>query len=171
MDYILIGKIEQVHGKAGYVLLDSFSDFLKQCINLKKVYLDFWGDKKSFYIDDVKDINGRLAVKFKNFDSIRDCKVLVNREIYIDEIDKISLPDNHFFAHELIGSEVIIEKKSYGTVADVITGKANDVLVISAKNNKEKLIPLVLNFIESFDAAHMKLILNISMDFLDENED
>lgn len=171
MDYILIGKIEQIHGKAGYVLLDSFSDFLKQFINLKKVYLDFWGDKKFFYVDDVKDINGRVAVKFKKFDSFRACQVLVNREIYIDEIDKISLPDNHFFVHELIGSEVIIEKKSYGIVADVITGKANDVLVISAKNNKEKLIPLVLNFIENFDAAKKKLILNISMDFLDENED
>lgn len=170
MDYILIGKVKQVHGKAGYVLLDSFSDFLKQFINLKKVYLDFWGDKKNFYIEDVKDINGRLALKFKKFDSIRDCQVLVSREIYIDEKDKISFPDNHFFAHELIGSEVIIEKKSYGIVADVITGKANDVLVITT-NNKEKLIPLVLNFIESFDAAKKKLILNISLDYLDEDED
>jgi len=170
LDYILIGKVEQVHGKPGYLLLDSFSDFLKQFINLQKVFLDFWGDKKTFYIEDVKDINGRLAVKFKKFDNIRECQVLVSREIYIDEKDKISLPEDKFFAHELIGSEVIIENKSYGIVADVITGKANDVLVITT-NNKEKLIPLVLHFIESFDAVKRKLILNISLDYLDEDED
>ena len=170
MNYILIGKVEQVHGKAGYVLLNSFSDFMKQFSNLQKVYLDFWGDKKNFFVQDVKDINGRLAVKFKKFDSFRDCEVLIGREVYIDEKDKVSLSDNQFFAHELIGSEVIIEKKSYGTVADVITGKANDVLVITV-NDKEKLIPLVLNFIESFDAAKKKLILNISLDYLDEDKD
>ena len=170
MNYILIGKVEQVHGKAGYVLLNSFSDFLKLFSDLQKVYLDFWGDKKNFCVQDVKDINGRLAVKFKKFDSVRDCQVLIGREIYIDEKDKVNLPDNQFFVHELIGSEVIIEKESYGTVTDVITGKANDVLVITA-NDKEKLIPLVLNFIESFDAAKKKLILNISLDYLDEDED
>jgi 16S rRNA processing protein RimM len=170
LNYILIGKVEQVHGKAGYVLLNSFSDFLKQFCKLQKVYLDFWGDKKNFCVQDVKDINGRLAVKFKKFDSVRDCQVLIGREIYIEEKDKVNLPDNQFFAHELIGSEVIIEKESYGTVTDVITGKANDVLVITA-NDKEKLIPLVLNFIESFDAAKKKLILNISLGYLNEDED
>jgi 16S rRNA processing protein RimM len=112
----------------------------------------------------------KLVTFFKKFDSVRDCQVLIGREVYIDEKDKVNLPDNQFFVHELIGSEVIIEKESYGTVTDVITGKANDVLVITA-NDKEKLIPLVLNFIESFDAAKKKLILNISLDYLDEDED
>jgi len=36
---------------------------------------------------------------------------------------------------------------------------------------KEILIPFVLNFIEKFDAAEKKLILNISKDFLEEDED
>jgi ribosomal 30S subunit maturation factor RimM len=73
--------------------------------------------------------------------------------------------------HDLIGSEVTVEKKTIGFVTDVIKGKANDVLVISTNDNEEKLIPFVLNFIEKFDAAKKKLILNISKDFLEEDED
>jgi ribosomal 30S subunit maturation factor RimM len=53
----------------------------------------------------------------------------------------------------------------------VIKAKGNDVLVILSDEKKEILIPLVLNFIEKFDAAKKKLILNISKDFLEEDED
>lgn len=171
LEYLLIAKVEQVYGKDGYVKLRSFSDFPERFLSLKIVYIDFWGDKKTFYIEDVKDINGKIIIKFKRFDSTRDSQVLIDRDVYIDEKDAVSLPDNHFFVHDLIGSEVIVEKKILGIVTDVIKGKANDVLVISTNDDEEKLIPFVLNFIEKFDAANKKLILNISKDFLEEDED
>ena len=171
MEYFLIAKVEQVYGKDGYIKLRSFSDFPDRFLSLTKVYLDFWGDKKTFYIEDVKDLNGKLVVKFKKFDGLRDCQVLIGREIYVDEKDKVSLPDNHFFVHELVGSEVIVEKESIGVVSDVMKGKANDIIVIQTDDKKEKLIPFVLNFIEKFDADKKKLILNISKEFLEEDED
>jgi 16S rRNA processing protein RimM len=171
LEYFLIAKVEQLYGKSGYVKLRSFSDFPERFLNLEKVYFDFWGDKKTFYIEDVKDLNGKLVIKFKKFDELRDCQVLIGREIYVDEKEKVSLPDNHFFVHELVGSEVIVEKENIGVVSDVMKGKANDILVIQTDDKKEKLIPFVLNFIEKFDAAKKKLILNISKEFLEEDED
>jgi len=171
LEYFLIAKVEQVYGKDGYVKLRSFSDFPDRFLSLTKVYLDFWGDKKTFYIEDVKDLNGKLVIKFKKFDDLRVCQVLIGREIYVDEKDKVSLPDNHFFVHELVGSEVIVEKENIGVVSDVMKGKANDIIVIQTDDKKEKLIPFVLNFIEKFDADKKKLILNISKEFLEEDED
>ena len=171
MEYVLIAKVGQVYGKDGYVKLESFSVFPERFLKLGKVYLDFWGDKKNFYIEDVKDFNGRLVIKFKRFDTLRDANILVDREIYIDEKDKISLPENHFFVHDLIGSEVIVEKENIGTVTDVMKVKGNDILVISTIDKKEKLIPFVLSFIEKFDAVKKRLILNISKDFWEDVED
>lgn len=170
MEYFLIAKVEQIYGKDGYVKLHSFSDFPERFLNLKKVYLDFWGDKKTFYIEDIKDIKGKIIVKFNKFDSIRDSQVLIEKEVFVVEEDAVLLPDDHFFIHDLMGSEVVVEKKRLGTITDVIKGKANDVLVILTDDNKEKLIPFVLNFIEKFDSANKKLILNISKDFLEEDE-
>jgi len=170
LEYVLIAKVEQLYGKDGYVKIQSFSDFPDRFLNLEEVYLDFWGDKKTFYIEDFKNLNGKLLLKFRKFDSIRDCQVLIDRDIYVDEKDKVSLPDNQFFIHDLIGSEVIVENESVGVVDDVLKGKANDVLVIRMNDEKEKLIPFVLNFIEKFDAVKKKLILNISKDFLEEYE-
>jgi len=171
LEYVLIAKVGQVYGKDGYVKLESFSDFPERFLKLGKVYLDFWGDKKNFYVEDVKDLNGKLVIKFKRFDTLRDANVLIDREIYIDEKDKISLPENHFFVHDLIGSEVIVEKEKIGMVSDVMKVKGNDILVISTIDKKEKLIPFVLTFIEKFDAVKKRLILNISKDFWEDVED
>lgn len=91
--------------------------------------------------------------------------------MYIDEKDAVSLPKNHFFVHDLIGSDVIAEKECLGVITDVIKGKGNDVLVIKSDDNKEILFPLVLKFIEKFDAAQKKLILNITKDFLQDDQD
>jgi len=171
LEYILIARIEQTFGKDGFVRIQSFSDFPERFFSLKNVYIDFWGDKKIFYVEDVKDVNGKIIIKFKNFDSPRDIQVLIDREIYVDEKDGVSLPDNHFFVHDLIGSEVVVEKERIGTISEVIKGKANDVLVVLTDDKNEKLIPFVLNFIEKFDAAKKRLILNISKDFLEDDED
>lgn len=171
MEYILIARIEQTFGKDGFVRIQSFSDFPDRFFSLKKVYLDFWGDKKTFYVEDVKDVQGKIIIKFKKFDGLRESQILIDREVYIDEQNAVSLPENHFFVHDLMGSEVFIKTEKIGIVSDVIKGKANDVLVILDDDKKEILVPFVLNFIEKFDAAKKVLILNISKDFLEEDED
>jgi len=171
LDYFLIARIEQTFGKDGYVRIQSYSDFPERFFRLKKVYLDFWGDKKSFYIEDVKDVKGKIIIKFKKFNNLRDAQVLTDREVFVDEKDAVSLPENHFFVHDLIDSEVFVKKERIGVVSDVIKAKGNDVLVILNDEKKEILVPLVLNFIEKFDAAKKNLILNISKDFLEEDED
>jgi 16S rRNA processing protein RimM len=171
LDYFLIARIEQTFGKDGYVRIQSYSDFPERFFRLKKVYLDFWGDKKSFYIEDVKDVKGKIIIKFKKFNNLRDAQVLTDREVFVDEKDAVSLPENHFFVHDLIDSEVFVKKERIGVVSDVIKTKGNDVLVILNDEDKEILVPLVLNFIEKFDAAKKNLILNISKDFLEEDED
>jgi len=171
LDYFLIARIEQTFGKDGYVRIRSYSDFPERFFRLKKVYLDFWGDKKSFYIEDVKDVKGKIIIKFKKFNNLRDAQVLTDREVFVDEKDAVSLPENHFFVHDLIDSEVFVKKERIGVVSDVIKAKGNDVLVIMNDEKKEILVPLVLNFIEKFDVAKKKLILNIAKYFLEEDED
>jgi len=171
LEYILIARIKQTFGKDGFVRIQSFSDFPERFFSLKRVYIDFWGDKKTFYIEFVKNVKGKIIIKFKKFDSLRDSQILVDRDVYVDEKDAVTLPENYFFVHDLIDSEVFIKTERIGVVSDVIKGKGNDVLVISNNDKKEILVPFVLSFIEKFDAARKKLILNISKDFLEEDED
>jgi 16S rRNA processing protein RimM len=171
LDYLLIARVEQLYGKDGYLRIKSFSDFPDRFNNLEIVYLDFWGAKKSFIVEDVKNVKGSIIVKFKRFDGIRDSQLLLDRDVFIDEKDAVILPENQFYMHDLIGSEIIIENDCMGVIEDVIRGKGNDVLVARDNDSKELLIPFVLKFIEKFDAAGKKLILNISKDFFEDDKD
>lgn len=171
MDYLLIARVEQLYGKDGYLRIKSFSDFPERFLRLENVYLDFWGDKKIFYIEDVKDVKGNVIIKFERFDTVRDSQLLLGREVYIDEKDAVTLPENHFFVHDIIGSEIFIEEECIGVITDVIKGKSNDVLVVKADDKKEILIPFVLSFIEKFDAAGKKIFLNIKKDFFEDDQD
>ena len=167
----MIARVEQLYGKDGFVKLELFSDFPERYLSLQKVYVDFWGDKKILKVEDVKDVNGKITIKFENFDTPRELRVLIGRDIYIGEDELVSLPSNHFFIHDLIGSEVFTGTDRLGIVTDVLKAKANDILVITTDDNDEKMIPFVLTFIEKFDIARKKLILNITKDFFEDDED
>ena len=171
MEYFLIARVEQLYGKNGFVRLKSYSDFPERFLNLDKVYIDFWGEKKTFYVEDVKDVNGKIVIKFKRFDSQRDSHVLIDRDVYVAEDDLIKLPTNQYFIHDLVGSEVIAGNEKIGTITDIIKSKANDVLVILTDDNEEKLMPFVLTYIEKFDAVQKKLILNVTKEFFEDDED
>ena len=69
MDYFLIAKVEQLYGKDGFVRLEAHSDFPERYLSLEKVYIDFWGDKKTFYVEDVKDVKGKkfMCVEYSSF--------------------------------------------------------------------------------------------------------
>jgi 16S rRNA processing protein RimM len=171
LEYFLIASVEQLYAKDGYVKIKSFSDFPERFLDLKKVFIDFWGEKKSFYIEDVIDIKGKIVVKFRKFDDTRASQVLLGKDIYVDESDSFNLPADHFFVHDLIGSKVLVEQECIGVIEDVIKGKGNDVLIVKKDNGEEILIPFVLSFIEKFDAAGKKIILNIKKDFFEDDQD
>jgi 16S rRNA processing protein RimM len=170
-DFYLIAEIERFVGKDGFVKITPISDYPERFFDLKKVYLDFWGDKKTFVVTDVKKHKGSFLLKFENFDSIRDSKILVGRKIFVDDEEVVKLPENHFFTHDLIDVKVFIKNEKIGVVRDILKLPANDVLVVKKDDGTEQLIPFVLELIDKFQPEKKRLSLNIEKDFFeDENE-
>ncbi len=169
-DLYLIAEIEGLAGKDGLVKIIPFSDYPERFFDLKKVYLDFWGDKKAFVVTDVKKHKQSFLLKFRNFDSIRDSQVLVGRKIFVDDKEVVRLPANHFFIHDLIDVKIFIKDIKIGVVTDILKLPANDVLVVKKADGTEQLIPFVLEFIEKFQPEKKRLSLKIDKDFFeDEN--
>jgi 16S rRNA processing protein RimM len=170
-DFYLIAEIEQRVGIDGFVKITPISDYPERFFNLEKVYLDFWGDKKTFIVTEVKKHKESFFLKFKNFDSLRDSQVLIGRKIYVDDEDVVKLPENHFFLHDLIDVKVFIRDEKIGVVTEVLKLPANDVLVVKKDDGTEQLIPFVLELIEELQLEKKRLSLKIEKDFFeDENE-
>ena len=169
-DFYLIATVTSVSGKNGAVKIISYSDYPERFFYLSKVYIDFFGEKKLFFVEKVKQNKNIFTLKFKNFDSEQDSEILVGKEIFVDEENLVRLPDNHFFIHDLIGSRVIKDDKELGVIKEVYQYPANDVYVIEDAEGKEILLPAILKFIESFDNAKKILKLKPGEDLYEDDE-
>ena len=169
-EYFLIAKIVSIVGKDGFVKILSFSDFPERFFDLKKVYLDFFGEKKVFFVDAVKQKKNFFALKFKNFNDENDAQVLLGKEVFVDEANIVKLPENYFFIHDLIDSKVFRNGKSLGIIKDVLTYPANDVYLIEDNKGAELLIPALSELIESFDPKEKILILKPGDELYDDED-
>ena len=168
-DFFLIAKIVSIYGREGFVRISSFSDFPERFLSLQKVYIDFFEDKKEFFVQEVRKHKNDFLLKFQNFDNNSEVDILIGKEIFVDDNDVVKLPENYFFIHDLIGSKVFRNNSEFGVIKDVLTYPANDVYVIDNKG-KEILIPAALEFIESFDHINKIMVLKPGGDFYEDDE-
>ncbi len=170
-DYFLIAKIISISGKNGFVQIRSYSDFSDRFFSLKKVYLDFFGDKKEFTVQKVVQHKNFFTLKFVNFDSEEETAFLVGKEIFVDTENLVKLPEGYHFIHDLIGSEVFRNDVKIGILKDVLELPVNDVYVIEDNTGEELLIPAVSDFIESIDAEKKIIVLTPGDSFYEDDED
>ncbi len=168
-EFFLIAKIISVYGKDGFVKIFSYSDFPERFFDLKEVYIDFFNNKKEFIVEDVKEGKDFFLLKFKNFNSEKDVKFLIGKEIFVEKTDLVKLPEGFNFIHDIIGSKVFRNNVEFGIIKDVLSYPANDVYVID-NNGKEILIPVALEFIESYDPEKKILILKPGDEFYEDDE-
>ena len=169
-DFFLIAEIKAVHSSSGFVLIDSFSDFTERFFKLKSVFIEVFGLKKEFFVENVIEVSGRIALKFKNFNSAEDVKILVGKQIFVDEKNSVKLSKDTYFVHDLIGSEVYRNSLLIGHIEDVLAYPANDVYLIKDVDQKNFMIPAVKDFIKSFDAVKKRLELVDDCDLLYDDE-
>ena len=166
--FLLIAKVVSLYGKDGSVRIASYSDFPERFYSLKRVYFDFFDEKKEFIVEHVQKKKNYLLLKFKNFNSDKDSEILLNKEIYIDEKDKVKLPKGYFFIHDILGTTVYQNNKVLGKIVDVLSLPANDVFVIK-ENGNEILFPAVKKYIEKFDVKEKVLVIKEDVDLYDED--
>ena len=167
-NFYLIAKIVSLIGKDGFVKVESYSRLQERFENLRKVYIDFWGDKKIFIMENVKEYRNSFSIKFLNFDNQRDSQVLIGREVFVDDKDFLKFPEDHFFINNLIGSKVFKNYKLIGEITDVLKMPANDVMSIKGDKGNEILLPVVLEIIESFDPREKILVIKEDYNLSDD---
>jgi 16S rRNA processing protein RimM len=135
------------------------------------VFVDFFNEKKKFFIEDVKRKKDYFLIKFRNFNSERDVELLIGKEIFVDKANLVKLPEDQFFVHDLIGSEVYRNDKLLGVIKDVLPLPANDVYVVNDVEGNEILVPAVKEIILEFNPETKMLILKPGEDLYETDED
>ena len=160
MDYTIVGKIIGSHGIRGEMKIYPYTDDVKRFDKLKIAYIG--DDKLKVHVGGVKYHKNLVVLKTKEYDDINQILHFKDSNLYIDDKDRVVLPENHFFIYDLIDSRVYDKDQTLiGVLIDVLQGASNDVYVVkNQETNKEYLIPAVKEFIVSIDVATKEIIID-----------
>ncbi|KUG26629.1 16s rrna processing protein rimm [hydrocarbon metagenome] len=163
-DFFLVARLKSTVNKEGFLNLKSFTDFSDRFLNLPYVFIEVFGDKRKFFIEDFYFSGDEPVVKFKNFDSINDVSFLIGKNVFTDSEININNRNNEFLVHEFIDAKVFKGIEFFGILVDVESYPGNDVMVIRCSDNKEVLVPVVKEFITRIDKKEKIIYLNPDRD-------
>jgi len=169
-EYYLIAELKSIYSSDGFIRIKSYSDFPERFFQLNKVYIEIFGDKKEFFIDEVRKINDFFVLRFRNFHSGKDAEFLTGMKVFVDDENLVKPSENEFFVHDIIGCRVYRNNSYIGDVIDVLMLPANDVYVIKTREGEEILLPAVSDYIESIIPSDKMMVLKPGDNIYDDDE-
>jgi 16S rRNA processing protein RimM len=153
-----IGSIARSFGMKGEVIVNPDTYDINRYFDLRDVYIGHTGTiNERHTVESVRMHQERPIIKFDRIDTRSQAEDLAGQTLFVDEKDRIELPDGVIFIHDIIGMKVLSDDASYvGTVRDVLLLPAHNVYVVEA-SGREILIPAVDAFIESIDIGEKEI--------------
>ncbi len=166
MEYIYVGEIVNTHGVRGELRI--ISDFKYKEEIFKPDFTVYVGRfKDQLVISRARKHKNYDLITFEGLDNINEVIMYKGDQVFINAED---LAIDGFFNEQLIGLEVLYDKKSIGTVETIINNNAHDILVINDdKSLKKHLVPYLDEFIEKIDIDNQKINIKNIEGLIDEN--
>ncbi len=145
-EYLKIGGIISTHALRGEVKVYPTTEDVRRYDDLDKVYVNSNSGKECLRVERVRYFKNLVIVKFRDLDRIEDVERLVKKDLFVSREDAIPLGENEFFIGDVIDLKVVTDDgRELGYVKDVMETGANDVYIISMKDDpqKELLLPVI----------------------------
>lgn len=167
-EWIALGKIVAPFGLKGEVkLLPDGTDFPERMGDHPLLYLG--PDHQPYTPLSVHPHGGVLLVRFEGIEDIDAAEPLRGMVVMIPASEAAPLPADQYYIHELIGLRALhINGTELGTVADVLGGAAQDLLVVRRIGAADVLVPLVKALVPTIDLANRTLIIDPPLGLFDD---
>lgn len=168
-EWIAIGEVVAAFGTRGEVKVRPLTDFPERFSHTPVVYL---GDERRRIVVEGARQHGRLVVlRLEGVEDVPAAERLRGVRLWIPAEELLPLPEGQYYLHDLVGLRVRhVDGTDLGTIADVLTGAGNDLLVIrNAKTGEERLLPAVKEFVKAVDVAGGEVTVAPIPGLLDED--
>lgn len=160
---LLAGQVGKPHGIAGEVYVVPISDDARRFEPGSVLRRE---DGSSVVIESARRHTDRFLVKFEGVET-RDQAERLRGPLFISADETRSLEDDEFWPHELEGCAVVgPDGESLGTVSQVISGAAQDLLEVATERG-ERLVPLVKQIVTAVDLAARRVTIDPPEGLLD----
>lgn len=143
-ELVTIAKIVRPRGLKGELVADLLTDFPERFEHLEDVTALTPDTKKlDLKIEDFWFQNGRVVLRFADFDTIEKAETLRDCEICVPESEAVDLDTDEYFDWQLEGCRVeTLDGTTVGKVTGVMRNGGTEILVVKAAKS-DHLIPFV----------------------------
>ncbi len=148
--FLAVGRLLRPHGLRGEMLMEILTDFPERLKPGAEVYLG--EDHQSVKIAGCRGDLHRFLIRFEPYTNIDQVGGLRNQMIYASVANLPALPADEFYAHQLIGLQVITDEgRELGQIEEILETGANDVLIVRSPSGVELLIPHIRQVVLQID--------------------
>ena len=165
MELLLIGRIAGPHGVRGECKMVPEDSDCARYGKLERVFLGRSPDRAAGYTvrglrEHVTRRGRSLLICLGQVDSPEKAGELAGLDVYADREDLPPLGEGEYFLHDLVGLQVTTPgDEVLGTMKDVYSAPASDILVVARPGRKDALIPAVPAFVEGVDMAQGRIVV------------
>ena len=161
-ELISIGKVINFHGIKGEIKAGYTKGKEKQIQETKTVVIEIKGKNTTFTIETVRFHKQFVLIKFKEVNTINEAEEIKGKEIKIEKERALKyLENDEFLISDLIGLKVLNrDEEQIGTVEEVGTNGATEILEVTDANNNRHLIPFVKELVPYIDIKTKTVIIN-----------
>tara|TARA_B100000029_G_scaffold322191_1_gene314568 strand:- start:1677 stop:2198 length:522 start_codon:yes stop_codon:yes gene_type:complete len=165
---LIVGRIGKIYGVKGWLKIFSFTRPTKNIFSYSPWFLEINDTSHEINFEEFRKHGENFLVKFLGVDNPEDASKYINRDIAITEQQLPQLKDGEHYWRDLISLKVINQHGILlGKVTDLIETGANDVFVVTNKDNdKHKiLIPYIKGiYIHNIDLSTQTMNVDWELD-------
>ena len=168
-----IGYTKKAFGVKGELKMKIEDKYLEDFFKAEVVFLKIGGKTVPFFLDGVRVSNSLLA-KFEDIDSPEDALPITSKEVFLRERDVIKEEEREFVVENedlefSIYKGFKIESEEFGLIGEIeeILEYPQQEMALVRFNEKEILIPMNEQLIETVLSEERKLIMNLPEGLLD----
>lgn len=171
LELVTVGRIAKPQGRFGEVAINPASDSPERFIGLSRLFLERDGGRpEEFTVESMRIHKGRPIAKLTDISSIEMAQSLSGRGVAIPAAELEPTPDDTFYHYELVGLEAHDDRHGLlGRVTEILSTGGTDVVVVTAPDASEILLPLCSEICRRVDLDAGRLEIHAPDGLLDIN--
>ncbi len=142
--HIPVGYVRRAHGIGGDVVVRGMVSDASERFVADAVLTTGEPEARSFTIDSVRIHKGDFLVSLVGVGDKRTADALVGVQFVIDPAERRTLDEDEWWAEDLIGRDVVsVDGEALGEVSEVVSGAAQDRLVVLGVGGTTFEVPFV----------------------------
>jgi 16S rRNA processing protein RimM len=160
-----IGFINKLQGYKGEVQCIIEKGYVEDYMDEEFLFIMLDGIAVPFAVEEIKDKRGAAVVKFESVNDEEYAKRFVNAEVFVERRTKKNIEEPDW--NNLTGYEVIDKTRGSLGIIKAVEEYPQQLIATLIIKEKEVLIPLNEDFLESLNVDEKKIILNLPNGLID----